>query len=195
MALEELNRLETLKHFQWVDASTIFLQKDGSFSLDVINKAPFRAHIKRASLFIINLFPSRRPKAPEEEEEEQQQQQRLHARRLLLVSLLGHAWLWERPRVLNSQGNVVDFKERRVLAPTEILKFLCKADYTYQEVYNFLDKVQEVSLHQDSSRWNAKAVIACLRWDRMHDIYGEEGPWCSCRLEKERHYHLTTKLA
>jgi hypothetical protein len=187
-ALEDLEAPEDSKLRQWVDTSTIFLNKDGSFSPEMIDKRSFRGRAlevsQKASLFMVNLFSSQRFKASEEEE------QRLHhARRRVLVSLLAHAWLWGRPNVLDNHGNPVAFKDRRVLAPEDILKFLSNtrvhtARCGCENVQDFLEKLQDVSLHEDTSKWNMMGVIACLRWDKSHDLY-EDGPWCSCRLKKE----------
>jgi hypothetical protein len=186
--LKDLGALEDSKLPQWVDASTIFLNKDGSFSPEMIDKRSFRGRAlevsQKASLFMVNLFSSQRFKASEEEE------QRLHhARRRLLVSLLAHAWLWERPNVLDNHGNPVAFKDRRVLAPEDILKFLSNtrvhtARCGCKDVGDFLKKVRDVSLREDTSKWNMMGVVACLRWDKSHNVYAE-GPWCSCRFEKE----------
>jgi hypothetical protein len=182
-ALEGLEALEDSKLRQWVDTSTIFLNKDGSFSLKVIDEGSFRARMLKASLFMVNIFSSPRLKASEE-------QQRLHrARRRLLVSLLAHAWLWGRPKVLDNHGNPVAFEDRRVLAPEDILEFLsdtrvhttpCRCE----NIRGFLEKVQDVSLFKDTSKWNMMGVIACLKWDKSHNLHAA-GPWCSCRLEKE----------
>jgi hypothetical protein len=186
--LKDLEALEDSKLPQWVDASTIFLNKDGSFSPEMIDKRSFRGRAleasQKASLFMVNLFSSQRFKASEEEE------QRLHhARRRLLVSLLAHAWFWERRKVLDKDGNPVAFKNRKVLAPKDILQFLsdtrvhtsrCRCE----NVRDFLEKLQEVSLYKDTFKLNMMGVIACLRWDKAHNL-SVEGPWCSCRLEKE----------
>ncbi|KAI3573909.1 hypothetical protein IWW34DRAFT_793848 [Fusarium oxysporum f. sp. albedinis] len=203
-ALEELQSLEALRPHQWVDASTIFLNKDGSFSVKLINEKSSRVYMLKASLFMVDLFCSPRLKVTKEQQrpfavetedwkrvhaQRNSGQQRLHhARRRLLVSLLAHAWLWGRPKVLDNQGNMVAFEERRVLSPTEILRFLQKIQVqkrycTYKEVRDFLEKVQEVSLYEDTSKWNIAGVIACVWWDKSHNRDG--GPWCSCRLEKE----------
>jgi hypothetical protein len=148
--LKDLEALEDSKLPQWVDASTIFLNKDGSFSPEMIDKRSFRGRAleasQKASLFMVNLFSSQRFKASEEEE------QRLHhARRRLLVSLLAHAWLWERPNVLDNHGNPVAFKDRRVLAPEDILKFLSNtrvhtARCGRKDVGDFLKKVSPTKL-------------------------------------------------
>jgi hypothetical protein len=187
-ALEDLEAPEDSKLRQWIDASTIFLNEDGYFSLEMIDKRSFRGRAleasQKASLFLVNFFSSPKPKASEEEE------QRLHhARRRLLISLLAHAWLWGRPKVLDNNGNPVAFGKRRVLAPKDILKFLSDTrthttNCRCENVRDFVEKLQDVSLHEDTSKWNMMGVIACLRWDKSHDLY-EEGPWCSCRFEKE----------
>jgi hypothetical protein len=185
-ALEDLEAPEVSKLRQWVDTSTIFLNKDGSFALKMIDEGSFRVRTLKASLFMVNLFSSLSLKASEEEE------QRLHhARRRVLVSLLAHAWLWGRPNVLDNHGNPVAFKRRRVLAPKDILEFLSDtrvhtADCRCKNVRAFLETVQGVSLHEDTSKWNMMGVVACLRWDKLHNLYAE-GPWCSCRLQKELH--------
>jgi hypothetical protein len=178
-ALKKLNALEISQ--QWVDDSTIFLNEDGSFSHKVIKEGSFKVHTQKVSLFMANLFSL--SKTSKEE-------QRLYnARRRLLVSLLAHAWLWGRPRVLDNRGNPVAFEERRVLAPQDILDFLGKvrarkASCTYKEIHDFLVHMQEVALHEDTSKWNITGVIACLRWDKSHNLHNG-GPWCSCRLEKK----------
>jgi hypothetical protein len=118
------------------------------------------------------------------------EEQRLHlGRRQLVVSLLAYAWLWGRPKVLDNRGNPVAFEKRRVLAPQAILDFLDKvragkASCTDEEIRNFLLKVPEVHLHEDTSKWNVTGLIACLRWDKSHDLH-DGGPWCSCRLERD----------
>jgi hypothetical protein len=187
-ALEGLKTLEDSKPRQWVDDSTIFLNKDGSFSLKMIDEGSFRVRTLKASLFMVNLFSSRKLKASEEEKEEEQRLH--HARRRLLVSLLAHAWLWRRPEVLDNNGNLVAFEDREVLAPEKILEFLSDTRFhttgcRCENIRDFLEKVQEVPLHKDTSKWNMMGAIACLKWDKSHSRYAE-GPWCSCRLTKER---------
>ncbi|KAH7199065.1 uncharacterized protein B0J16DRAFT_360625 [Fusarium flagelliforme] len=167
---------------RWVDSSIIFLNKDGSFSLNVIEENSLKARTQKASLFMANLVCPPGCKALPEE-------QRLHlARCRLLVSLLAHAWLWGRPRVLDHKGSPVAYENRQVLSPQQILDFLgkfraSKASCTDKEIREFLVKVPQVSLHEDTSKWNTTGVIACLKWDRSHDLHNG-GPWCSCRLEK-----------
>jgi hypothetical protein len=181
-----LESLENLKPVPWLVASTIFLDKDGSFSLEETDERSLKMGVHKVASFMVNLFYSPRLKVPEE-------QQRLHyARRRLLISLLAHAWLWRRHKVLDNQGNPVAFEDRRVLAPEDILKFLkdtqvhtrrCRCE----KVIDFLEKVQELPLLEDTSKWNAMGVTACLWWDRSHDLRKHDvhkGPWCSCRLEK-----------
>jgi hypothetical protein len=183
--IRELESLENLKPVPWLVASTVFLNKDGSFSLKVIDERSLKIGMQKVSSFMVNLFYSPSRKVPEE-------QQRLHyARRRLLISLLAHAWLWRRHKVLDNQGNPVAFEDRRVLAPEDILNFLkdtqvhtgrCRCE----NVIGFLEKVQEVPLLEDTSKWNVMGVTACLWWDKSHDLRKHDvhkGPWCSCRLE------------
>lgn len=183
-ALEDLEAPKDSKLCQWVDASTIFLNKDGYFSFKMIDERSLRVHTLKASLFMLNLFSSPRLKASEEE------QQRLHhARRKLLVSVLAHAWLWGRLKVLDNNGKPVAFENRRVLAPEKILEFLsdtrvhtmgCRCE----NVRDFLKEVPPVPLREDTSKWNMMGIIACLKWDKSHNLHAP-GPWCSCRLEQE----------
>ncbi|KAH7201253.1 hypothetical protein DER44DRAFT_869787 [Fusarium oxysporum] len=185
----KLNALENLKLSQeWVDNST-FLNEDGSFSHQVLNERSVQVYTQKASLLITTLFSSLGSK--DSNEAPRLQEQRLRsARRQLLVSILAHAWLWGRPKVLDNKGNLVPYEKRRVLAPQDILNFFIKvraheASYTYKETWEFLDKgIQEVALPEDTSKWNAIGVIACLRWDKSHNLHSG-GPWCSCRLEKK----------
>jgi hypothetical protein len=184
-ALKKLKALKDLKSSgQWVDDSTIFLNRDGSFSHRVIEERSFRVCTQKVSLFMARLISASGSEAATEE-------QRLrNARRRLLVSLLAHAWLWGRPKVLDNRGNPVAFEDRRVLAPQDILNFLDRvragtASFTHEEVCGFLvDDAQEVALHEDMSKWNLRGVIACLRWDKAHNLR-DGGPWCSCRLERK----------
>ncbi|EWG46568.1 hypothetical protein FVEG_15992 [Fusarium verticillioides 7600] len=181
-ALKWLKALQNIKSSQqWVDDSTIFLNEDGSFSHKVIKEGSFKVHAQKVSLFLTNLF------SPSKASKEEQRLQ--NARRRLLVSLLAHAWLWGRPRVLDDRGNPVAFKEREVLAPEDILDFLGKArarkaSYTHKDIHDFLSHIKVVALHEDMSKWNITGVIACLRWDQSHNLHNG-GPWCSCRLEKK----------
>lgn len=182
-ALAKLETLEALTlNEQWIDNSILFLNKDGSFSHKVTEDAYFKVHIQKASFFIGNLFSSPGYKSSPKE-------QRLHlAQRQLLVSLLAHAWLWGRPKVLDNEGNLVAFEERQVLAPQSILNFLGKAhkgSNSYKETQRFLENAPIIFLYEDTSRWNIMGVVACLRWDKSHDLHNG-GPWCSCRLEKDR---------
>ncbi|KAI3571405.1 hypothetical protein IWW34DRAFT_675423, partial [Fusarium oxysporum f. sp. albedinis] len=188
-AITKLDALENLKLSQeWVNSS-IFLNEDGSFSHQVLNKRSIQVYTQKASLLITTLFYSLGSKDSEEAPRLQEQWLR-SARRQLLVSLLAHAWLWGRPKVLDNKGNLVPYEKRRVLAPQDILNFFMKvrareASYTYKEVREFLDKgIQKVFLYEDISKWNATGVIACLRWDQSHNLHNG-GPWCSCRLERK----------
>ncbi|KAI3561733.1 hypothetical protein IWW34DRAFT_825353 [Fusarium oxysporum f. sp. albedinis] len=184
-ALKKLDALQSLERSQeWVDDSTIFLNEDGSFSHEVIEEGSFNARTQKVSLFMAKLFSS--PRSEDSKEELRLRR----ARRRLLVSLLAHAWLWGRPRVLDNSGNPVPFDGRTVLDPQAILNFLAavrarKASCTYEEIRKFLEvDVQEVALREDTSKWNITGVIACLRWDKSHNLR-DGGPWCSCRLEKK----------
>jgi hypothetical protein len=182
-ALIKLETLEALKlHRQWIGDSILFLNKDGSFSHKVTEEASFKARTQKASFFIANLFSSPGYKTSPKE-------QRLYvAQRQLLVSLLAHAWLWGRPKVLDNEGNYVAFEERQVLAPQNILDFLGRVQEgscTYKETQKFLENAPAIFLHEDTSKWNIMGVIACLRWDKSHDLH-DGGPWCSCRLERDR---------
>ncbi|KAH7201418.1 hypothetical protein DER44DRAFT_700170, partial [Fusarium oxysporum] len=188
-ALKKLDALENLKLSQeWVDNS-IFLNEDGSFSHQVLKKRSVQVYTQKASLLITTLFSSLGSKDSSKAPRIQEQRLR-SARRQLLVSLLAHAWLWGRPKVLDNKGDLVAYEKRRVLAPQDILNFFMKvraheASYTYKEIREFLDKgIQEVALHEDTSKWNATGVIACLRWDKSHNLQNG-GPWCSCRLERK----------
>ncbi|KAH7207440.1 hypothetical protein DER44DRAFT_663384 [Fusarium oxysporum] len=188
-ALKKLDALENLKlSQQWVDNS-IYLNEDGTFSHQVLEERSVQVYTQKASLLIAKLFSSLGSKDLKEAPRLQEQRLR-NARRQLLVSLLAHAWLWGRPKVLDNKGNSVAYKERRVLAPQDILNFFAevrahKASYTYKEIQHFLDKrIQEVALHKDTSKWNVTGVVACLRWDKSHNLHNG-GPWCSCRLEKK----------
>jgi hypothetical protein len=117
---------------------------------------------------MVNLFYSPTLNAKEE-------QQRLrYARRRLLISLLEHAWLWRRHKVLDNQGKPVAFEDSRVLAPEDIFEFLkdnqvhtrrCRCE----KARDFVEKVEEVSLLEDTSKWNAMGVTACLWWDMSLD--------------------------
>jgi hypothetical protein len=187
-ALKKLKAIENLKLTQqWINNS-IYLNEDGTFSHQVLEERSVQVYTQKASLRIATLFSLLGSK---DSKEAPRLQQRLHsARRQLLVSLLAHAWLWGRPKVLDNKGNLVPFEKRRVLAPQDILNFFMKvrsheASYTYKEVWEFLDKgIQEVALYKDTSKWNATGVIACLRWDKSHNLHNG-GPWCSCRLERK----------
>ncbi|KAH7208448.1 uncharacterized protein BKA55DRAFT_720238 [Fusarium redolens] len=186
-ALIKLEALETLNlHRQWVDNSAIFLNKDGSYSHKVVDKGSLQMHIQTAYFSMASFIYSPGCKVSPEEERLQ------NARRHLLVSILAHAWLWGRPKVLDNQGNFVAFEKRQVIAPQDILDFFGKvraheANYTYEEIQKFLVNAQEVPLHLDKSKWNLTGFIACLRWDNLHNLYHNGGPWCSCRLEKDRY--------
>lgn len=174
-AFEALKALRLCR--QWVDNSTLLLNKDGSFSHKAIKEGSFKVRIQKASFSLGILLSSSRYKTLPEE-------RRLHiGGRQLLISLLAHAWLWGRPKVLDKEGNLVAFEKRQVLAPQAILDFLSKATYTYQEIWKFLAEIKTVPLHKDTSKWNLIGVIACLRWDRSHN-QPHGGPWCCCRLEK-----------
>ncbi|EWZ78177.1 hypothetical protein FOXG_20916 [Fusarium oxysporum f. sp. lycopersici 4287] len=179
-ALTKLDALENNQSsLQWVDGSAIFLKEDGSFSDLLIEEGSLRVRTQQAFLSMARLFSSRG----------KEEQTLHHARRRLLVSLLAHSWLWGRPKVLDTEGNPVAFKERRVLDPQNILNFLAqvrarKESCTYDKVKDLLLQAEDIALHKDMSKWNITGVIACLRWDKSHDIPGE-GPWCSCRLKKK----------
>jgi hypothetical protein len=180
LKLMELDALE--RSGQWVDDASLFLKKGGSFSHRELEEGSFKVCTQKASCFMANLVsPSRQKASPEE--------RLLMSGRGLLLSLLAHAWLWTRPKVLDDKGDPVAFEERRVLAPQAILDFLGevrahKVSCTYKEIWKFLMTVQEIPLHEDTSKWNATGVIACLRWDRSHNERNG-GPWCYCRLEKD----------
>ncbi|KAI8397186.1 hypothetical protein FOFC_20458 [Fusarium oxysporum] len=191
-ALIKLDALQSLKQSQeWVDDSTIFLNEDGSFSHEVIEEGSFKARTQKVFLFMAKLFSS-----PGSEDSKEELRLR-RARRRLLVSLLAHAWLWGRPKVLDNRGNPVAFDERKVLAPQDILNFFRKVrarkrSYSYDDIRYFLEHdLKEVDLHKDTSKWHIMGVVACLRWDKSHNLH-DGGPWCSCRLETKGHpppYH------
>lgn len=184
-ALNKLEALEALSlNRQWVDNSAIFLRKDGTFSHEVAKRGGLQTHIQTAYLSVASFIsPPGYQDSPEEE--------RLrNARRQLLVSILAHAWLWGRPKVLDNQGNLVAFEKRPVIAPQDILDFFDRvraheASYTYEEIQKFLFNAQEVPLHLDKSKWNITGFFACLRWDNLHNLRRVGGPWCSCRMEKD----------
>jgi hypothetical protein len=175
--------LMTLKAFEshnpvpLIEASSIYLNQDGSFHFKETDKGSFRMHIEKASLFIANLFSSSESKVSEKH-------QRLHyARRKLLISILIHAWLWERHEVFDNQGNSIPYQYRKVLAPKDILNFLHttrghQEPCSCENIQGFLERVQEVTLFEDKSRWNITGVTGCLLWDKLHDIH--KGLWCSC---------------
>lgn len=90
--------------------------------------------------------------------------------------------------MFDNEGNPVAFGERRVLAPQYILDFLSsirarKDRCIYERIRKFLEGLETVPLHEDTSKWNITGIIACLRWDRSHNLHNRE-PWCYCRLEK-----------
>ncbi|KAJ0134782.1 Uncharacterized protein HZ326_22167 [Fusarium oxysporum f. sp. albedinis] len=173
-ALNKLEALEALSlNRQWVDNSAIFLRKDGTFSHEVAKRGGLQTLIQTAYLSKKKDYEMLR-----------------NARRQLLVSILAHAWLWGRPKVLDNQGNLVAFEKRPVIAPQDILDFFDRvraheASYTYEEIQKFLFNAQEVPLHLDKSKWNITGFFACLRWDNLHNLRRVGGPWCSCRMEKD----------
>jgi hypothetical protein len=178
-AIKKLEFLKNLPSVPWINPSTIFLDEEGLFCLKATNKGFLKVHIQQKLLSIVNIFHS-----PESITSERQQ--RLHyARRRLMISLIAHAWLWGRPKVLDSQGNPVAFQDIRVLAPEDILRFLRdtrvhKEGCLCEDIQGFLKTVQEVSLPEDTSKWNMMGFTACLWWDNLHDL--EEDIWCSCRM-------------
>ncbi|KAH7201151.1 hypothetical protein DER44DRAFT_812042 [Fusarium oxysporum] len=197
-AITKLDALENLKLSQeWVNNS-IFLNEDGSFSHQVLNKRSFQVYTQKASLLITTLFSSVGSKDSKEAPRLHEESLR-SARRQLLVSLLAHAWLWGRPKVLDNNGDLVPYEKRRVLAPQDILNFFMKvrthkASFTYKEVREFLDKgIQKVTLYEDTSKWNATGVIACLRWDQSHNLHNG-GPWCSFTLNNGLAWPVDKKL-
>ena len=182
-AKRELKILRNLElSGQRVDDSTIFLDENGSFSHNVIEEGSFKMRTQKASSFMTNFVFSPGYKASPDE-------RLLYSGRGLLLSLLAHAWLWGRPKVLDNKGKLVAFENREVFAPQDILDFLrkirvCRDSCTYERIRKFLDSLEAIHLHEDTSKWNVMGVIACLRWDKSHNRhYG--GPWCSCRLETE----------
>jgi hypothetical protein len=181
------NALKALKHCgQWIDDSTLLLNEVGSFSHKAMEDDSFKVRTQKASFFLANLVsPPGYTVKPEE--------QRVYiGGRRLLISLVAHAWLWARPEVLDSKGNPVNVEKRRVLAPQEILDFLgslrpCKDGCTYDKISSFVESLSVVSVHGDTSKWNLTGVIACLKWDKAHDLHNG-GPWCSCRLRKKKNF-------
>ena len=172
---------------KWVHDSNLYLTRNGFFSYGMTREGSVKVHTQKAILFLTNLVWSPRPEVPLEE---QRLQQRLgRARRQLVVSLLAHAWLWGRPKVLDNQGNPKSFEERWVLSPQMILDFLdgvrtLKTTCTDEDVRQLIEGVPKIPLHKDRSKWSVTGLVACLRWDKCHDGHNG-GPWCSCRLKKE----------
>ncbi|KAH7231145.1 hypothetical protein BKA59DRAFT_461431 [Fusarium tricinctum] len=175
-----LQKLESLKNLQsvpWINPSTIFLNKKGLFLLKATDEGSLKFRVQRRILNMVNLFHTSGFDTSE-------RQRRLHyARRKLLISLVAHAWLWERPEVWDNQGNPVASQNRKVLAPEDILKFLRdtrvhREGCPCEDIRGFLKTVREVPLLEDTSKWNVMGVTACLWWDKLHDLEG--GIWCSC---------------
>jgi hypothetical protein len=175
--IKQLELLKNLQPVPWISPSTIFLNRDGNFSLKLIDERSLKARMQKKFLSIVNLFHFLNTS---------ERQQRLHyAQRRLLISLIAHIWLWERPGVLDSQGNPVASHDMRVLAPEDILKYLRDTRVHREgcpcgDLRGFLETVREVPLVEETSKWNAMGVSACLWWDQLHD--SEEGIWCSCRM-------------
>ncbi|KAI8398623.1 hypothetical protein FOFC_19838 [Fusarium oxysporum] len=176
-----LNQIELLKKSQsvpWISPSTIFLDRDGNFSLKVTDEGSLKIRIQKKLLSVVHLFHSSNLTSERE--------QRLHyAQRRLFISIVAHIWLWERPGVLNSQGNPVASHDMMVLAPEDILQFLRDTRVHRDgcpcgDLRGFLKTVREVPLVEETSKWNAMGVTACLWWDKLHD--SEEGICCSCRM-------------
>ncbi|QKD50463.1 uncharacterized protein FOBCDRAFT_125967 [Fusarium oxysporum Fo47] len=178
-AKKKLESLTNLSSVPWINPSTIFFNNEGLFSLKATNNSFLKVHVQQKLLSVVNLFHS--PECTTSERE-----QRLHyARRRLLISIMAHAWLWGRPKVLDSQGNPVALQDIKVLAPERILAFLRdtrihREGCPCEDIQGFLETVQEVPLPKDKSRWNMMAFTACLWWDNLHDL--EDGMWCSCRI-------------
>jgi hypothetical protein len=175
-----LQKLESLKNLQsvpWINPSTIFLNKEGLFLLEAVDEGSLTFRVQKKLLAMANLFHS-----PGSDTSERQR--RLHyARRRLLISLVAHAWLWERPKLWDGQGNPVASQNKIVLAPEDILKFLRdtrvhREGCPCEDIRGFLETVREIPLVKDTSKWNVMGVTACLWWDKLHDLKG--GIWCSC---------------
>ncbi|KAH7200909.1 hypothetical protein QL093DRAFT_2087958 [Fusarium oxysporum] len=175
--LNKMKLLQSLQPVPWISPSTIFLKRDGLFLLKANNEGSLKVRIQKKLISMVNFFHS--------SIDASERQQRLHyARRRLLISVLAHAWLWGRPNVLDSQGNPIAFQDRMVLAPEDILRFLRdtrshREGCPCEDLQGFLKTVREVPLPEDTSKWCAMGVTACLWWDKLHDSV--EDIWCSCR--------------
>ena len=181
-ALEALDSFESLDKHQWVDANRFPLGKDGSFQYTLRDEGSLNVSFHKTLLAGANLFT--RQKSPAEH-------LRLDsARRGVLLSILMHTQLWGRHEVLNEEGEWLPHRLKRVLDPDTILAFIKQVRetdrrYRYEQVRALLEKVPEVDLPEDTSKWNETGLTPVRRlWDAYHD--GDGGLWCSCSLSWEK---------